>query len=233
MDKTKKNDYVEISFTGYANGEPFDSNVPEELKKINPKATPEKTVVIIGQGTVVTGLDKALEDKEVGKEYEAAFSYKEGFGERKRELIRTLPIKAFLEQKINPQPGMVLALDQNIVKIIAVSGARVTADFNNPLAGKDLKYKFTIQKIVTDEKEKAETALKMFFQFVPDHEVKDKKTIVKLPKGLESMIEMYKEKFKELTGMDLVFEEKKQEKKSEEKKEEPKKETPKTDENSK
>lgn len=212
MEKTKKNDFVEIKFTGFANGEAFDSNIEEDLKKINPKATPENTLVIIGQGAIVTGLDKALEGKELGKEYEVSVPYKEGFGERRRDLIRTLPIKGFLEQKINPQVGMVLALDQNIVKIIAVSGSRVTADFNNPLAGKDLKYKFTISRFVTEDKEKAETSLKMLFQFIPEFEIKDKKVAVKFPKGLESMIDMYKEKFKELTGMELIFEEKKQEK---------------------
>ena len=33
----KKKDFVEIEYTGYANGEIFDSNIEADLKKINEK----------------------------------------------------------------------------------------------------------------------------------------------------------------------------------------------------
>jgi len=215
IEKTKRNDFIEISFTGYANDQVFDSNIEEDLKKINPDAKPEKTIIVIGQKMVVPGLDKALEDKELNKEYETSFSYKEGFGERRRDLIRTLPLAAFKDQKVYPQPGMMLALDNNIVKIIAVSGARVTTDFNNPMASKNLKYKFKITRFVTDEKEKTETLFLLFFKFVPEFEIKEKVTL-KGPKFMEEIIKPFKEKFKELIGKDLDFEEKKEEKKTSE-----------------
>lgn len=207
LEVSQRNDFVELKFTGYANGEAFDSNIEEDLKKINPKAKPEKTIVIIGQGMVVLGLDKALEDKEFNKEYEVSFSCKEGFGERNRNLLKTIPLKAFTQQKINPQAGMVLTLDNNLVKIIAVSGARVTADLNNPLASKDIRYKFTIAKKVTEPKEKAETLFKLFFRFIPEFELNENKVTVKLPKELESMITNIKDKFKELSSLELEFKE--------------------------
>lgn len=225
-EKTKKNDFIEIEFTAYANGDIFDSNVAEELKKINKEAKPEKLIIVIGQDMVVKGLEKSLEDKELNKDYEVSFPAKEGFGERDRNLLRTIPLSKFTEQKINPQPGMVLALDDKAVKIVAVSGARVTADFNNPLSGKDIKYKFKILRKVTDKKEKAETLFKFFFRFLPKYEIKENKVFVKLPKGLESLIDPYKKKFKELAGLDLEFQELKEEdkKKTEEPKEEKKEE---------
>jgi FKBP-type peptidyl-prolyl cis-trans isomerase 2 len=206
-EKTSKGDFVELKFTGYANNEVFDSNIPEDLKKLHPKAKEERLLVIIGEAMVVVGLDKALENKELNKEYEVSFSYKEGFGERRRELIRTLPITAFTEQKVNPYPGLVLALDNQVVKIIAVSGARVIADFNNPLSGKEIKYKFTIVNKVADEKDRAETVFKLLFGFLPEFEITEKSVAVKLPKGLESMITPYKEKFKKLSGKELEFKE--------------------------
>ncbi len=204
---TKRNDFIEIEFTGYANGEIFDSNVEEDLKKIDGKAKPEKMIVVIGQGMVVKGLDNALEGKEFNKSYEVSFSYREGFGERNRSLIRVMPLSAFSEQKVYPQPGMVFALDQHLVKIIAVSGARVTADFNNPLAGKDIRYRFKILKKVEEKKDKAETLFKLFFKFIPEFEIKENNVVVKLPKGLESMISHISEKFKEISGMELSFQE--------------------------
>ena len=38
MDTIKKSDFVEIKYTGYSQGKEFDSNIEEDLKKINPKA---------------------------------------------------------------------------------------------------------------------------------------------------------------------------------------------------
>jgi len=203
---TKKNDFIEFVFTGYANGEIFDSNIPEDLKQIHKEAKPEKQIVMIGQGMVVKGFDKALEDKELNKDYEVEFSAQEGFGERDRKMLKTIPLASFIEQKIDPQPGMVLALDNRVVKIITVSGARVTADFNNPLSGKTIKYKFKIIRKITEKKEKVETLIKLFFRFSPDFEIKENKVIIKLQKELASMIDLYKEKFKELSGgLELEF----------------------------
>ena len=212
MERTKKGDFIEIKYTGYVNGEPFDSNIEEDLKKINEKEKARESVVCIGEGFVIPGLDKALEGKEIGKEYEIEVSPKEGFGERRRELIRVLPLKAFTEKKVNPQPGMVLALDNSIVKIIAVSGARVSTDFNNPLSGKNLKYKFKIARKVESESEKAKALFEVIFKFVPEFEVKEK-IVVKGPKVLEGFVKAFNDKFKELIGKELDFEEKKEEKK--------------------
>jgi FKBP-type peptidyl-prolyl cis-trans isomerase 2 len=50
----------------------------------------------------------------------------------------------FREKNVDPRPGMVFALDNSLAKILAVSGARVMTDFNNPLSGKHVKYKFNI-----------------------------------------------------------------------------------------
>ncbi len=36
VEKTKKGDFVEIKYTGLANNEIFDSNIDEDLKKLNP-----------------------------------------------------------------------------------------------------------------------------------------------------------------------------------------------------
>lgn len=207
MEKTKKSDFVEIKFTGYANEQIFDSNVEEDLKKIDSEAKPHKIIVAIGEKMVVPGLDNALEDKEIGKEYTINVNFREGFGERKKELIKTIPLAAFIQKKVNPSPGMVLALDNSIVKIIAVSGARVTADFNNLLAGKDLKYKFTIVRKVEEEKEKAESFFENFLHFVPEMDFGEEITI-KGPKILEEVVKYYREKFKELVGKNLNFKEK-------------------------
>ena len=205
VEKVKKNDFIELRYTGYANGELFDSNVPENLTKIHPEAKPKKLVVLVGQNLVVPGLDKALEGKEVGKDYEIEINPKEGFGDRKRELVKTIPLKIFTEKKIAPQAGMTFALDQNLVKILSVNGARVIVDFNNPLSGKTLKYEFKILRKVIEEKEKVGFLFEIFFKNVPDFEIEKEKVIVKGPKEIEIVIKAFSDKFKDFLGKPLEF----------------------------
>ena len=205
MEVAKKKDFIELKFTGYTNGNVFDSNLDEDLKKISPDAKPKETIVIVGEAMLVPGFDKELEGKEIGKDYEIKVPAKEGFGERRRELIKTIPLKIFTEKKINPYPGLVLAMDENLARVITISGARVVTDFNNPLAGKDLVYKFKIVRIITDDKKKAETVFLQIFRFIPDFEIKENDIVVKGPKVLERFVEALKEKFKELVGKELKF----------------------------
>lgn len=212
MEITKKGEFVELNYTGYVNENVFDSNIAEDLKKIKPDAKPDKTVIAIGEGMIVKGLDNALEGKELGKEYSITLKPNEGFGERRKELVKTIPLKTFTERNVMPRAGMMLALDDSVVKIAAVSGARVIVDFNNPLAGKEIKYKFVIKSKVEDVKEKSEALLKALFKFVPEFEIKGDKIIIKGPAILEHFVKHYKEKFKQLLDKELIFEEKKSEK---------------------
>ena len=212
--KTKKGDFVELLYTGKTQDRIFDSNIPEYLKALDPKAEPQKTIVVIGEQMVIPGLDKVLEDKEIGQEYKVNVPYKEGFGPRKRELVKTIPLSVFREKNINPRPGEAFYLDNQIVKVITVSGARVITDFNNPLAGKDLEYKFTITRIVQDKKEQAESFFQNFFRTIPKFEISNDKVMVEAPKPAEKLIDLYKEKFKEMIGLDLDFKELKENRES-------------------
>jgi len=100
MEATRKGDFVELKFTGYSNGQVFDSNIEEDLKKMQVEKKPEPTIVIIGQGMLVSGLDAALEGKEIGKEYEIRLGPKEAFGERNPGLLKTIPLKVFTEKTL-------------------------------------------------------------------------------------------------------------------------------------
>jgi FKBP-type peptidyl-prolyl cis-trans isomerase SlyD len=226
METTKKKDFVELSYTGYSQGNVFDSNVAEDLKKIDPKAEPKKTIVVIGEKMVVPGLDKALEGKEVGKEYEVSMKAKEGFGERDRNLLKTIPLKIFTEKNIAPRAGMAFAMDNMLARVVTVSGARVVTDFNNPLSGKDLNYKFKIVRILNDEKEKTSFLFEQILRFTPEFDISEKNITIKGEKTLEIFVNAFKDKVKELLNKELKFEEKKEEKKTEvrdaEKKEESK-----------
>lgn len=206
--KTKKNDFIALEFiASIKDGEVFDTNIKEEAKKLGYKEEVFPSRVCIGQKMVVQGLDKALEDKEIGKEYTIELTPKDAFGNRDSSLIRTYPLKAFLSRNINPTPGMVLALDNSLAKVISVSGGRVIIDMNNPLAGKNVIYKFKVIHKIEKIEEKAEALRDFFYGQKFDLELKEKDLIIKAPKQIEKFIMIYKDKFKEILDLELKFQE--------------------------
>ncbi|MEK6899381.1 MAG: FKBP-type peptidyl-prolyl cis-trans isomerase [Nanoarchaeota archaeon] len=207
MENTKKGDFIQIVFTGRTQGKIFDTNDEEHIKEIDSENPPRKVILIVGEHMVNQGFDNALEGKEFNKKYSIEVPSKEAFGPRRTELIRTIPMKAFIEKNVYPKAGMTLALDGALVRISAVSGSRVIADFNHPLAGKDLSYDFKILHIVHDVKERAETFFGFFFRFIPNFEVHEKEVIVTAQKPLEPFINAFAEKFEKLVGKKLSFKE--------------------------
>jgi FKBP-type peptidyl-prolyl cis-trans isomerase SlyD len=154
---TKKGDYVAIKYVGrLEDGSIFDLNDKDTAKKEKIDAhIHDSTIVCIGKHEVVVGLDKELEGKELGKKFEVTVVAEEGFGKKDPKLFQMIPMNKFNEQKIKPVVGLQLNIDNNMRGIIkAVDGGRVTVDFNHPLAGKDLKYEVTIEKVIENLSEK-------------------------------------------------------------------------------
>lgn len=204
--KTKKKDFVELEFIGkdLLNNEVFDTNIKEEAKKINFEVKDKLLIVCIGENMVVKGFDEALEGKEIGKKYIVKLEPEKAFGKRNPQMIRLIPKKMFIEQRIDPQPGMTLALDDALVRVISVSGGRVMVDFNNPLAGKEIEYEFVIKKAVEDTREKINAFQNFFFgkEFEFELNEKDKKIIFS-ELQLTPVLGMFKDKFKDILGYDV------------------------------
>jgi len=204
--KTTKKDFVEINFLGrnLQTNEVFDTNITEEAKKIKIELSGKPLIVSVGAGMVVPGFDEALEDKEVGKKYSIKISAERAFGKRQPDLVRMIPLKVFAQQKIYPQAGMTFALDNNLVKIISVSGGRVMVDFNNPLAGKEVEYEFIINRIISDIREKANALQRFFFEQEFEFEIDDKnKKLIFKDLKLTPILNAFREKFKEFLDMDV------------------------------
>jgi len=205
---TKKGDFVEIEFTGKANGEIFDTNIKKEAEKINLKIEAKPFIACVGQEMLVKGFDKELENKELNKEYKINLAPKEAFGERNKELVKIIPLRVFKEKDIQPYPGAMLNLDGMLAKILTVSGGRVITDFNNPLAGKDIEYTFTIKQVVADENEKINALQDFFFRKRFSFKIEEKKII--FDKEADPFLKILGEKFKEILGKEIEVEEKKE-----------------------
>ena len=93
---------------------------------------------------------------------------------------------------MHPRPGQVLQLDDMLVRVISLSGARVVTDFNSPLAGKEVTYDVTIESIVTDEHQKARAVFQAVCKFIPKFTISDVVT-VEMPSALESYMMSFKD----------------------------------------
>jgi len=203
----KKMDFVELEFTGrLKNGEIFDSNIKEDLEKLhhghNHPIETKPFVLCLGEHMFLDSIEDFLMGKDIG-EYEISLSPEKAFGVRNSKMIMRIPMKVFVEQKINPVQGEVFNFDGRLAKILTVSGGRVMADFNNPLAGKDVVYKLKVKRKVDDVNEKIKAFINFLFRRDLNFEIKDRKIIIEIEPQLSQFIEIFKDKFKSLFGMEI------------------------------
>jgi len=155
----KQGDFIEVDYIGYLrdSGNVFDTTLEEEAKKagIHSKNSVYGTKVIcVGRQYILKAIDDSLIGKSESSEYELELDQENAFGKRELSLIRAFPLDEMRRQKINPFPGLQLTLGGVFGVVRSVNSGRVTIDFNNPLSGRDVKYKLKLGKIVMDNEQK-------------------------------------------------------------------------------
>lgn len=150
-------DFILLNYTGYVKetSEVFDTTneeIARESNIYNPESKYGPTLVIVGEKWVPEGLDEALVGRKEEEEFEIEISPEKGFGIRDSKKIKTTTIRKLRESGIkgNILPGNIIEVDGRPAVIRAVVSGRVMLDFNPPLAGKYLRYKVKIEKIVSD-----------------------------------------------------------------------------------
>ena len=204
----KKNDFIEIEFTGKTlEGDIFDSNLKEVIEKLNPdydKNQARPFTFALGQGMFLKGVeDYILEKGEIGKNYTIEILPESAFGFRQAQFVQLIPMRIFVQQKINPVHGMAFNFDGRICKVISVSGGRILVDFNHPLAGKKLIYDIKILKKIEDQNEKTKSFIDFLFKRELTFEIKNEDLFVKVEKQMKQFIELFKDKFKEVLNLNL------------------------------
>jgi peptidylprolyl isomerase len=203
----KKNDFIEIEFTGrIKGGEVFDSNINEELKKLNSNQPAKPFIFSLGQEMFLKGAEEFLIGKEIG-EYNIDLEPEKAFGLRNPSFIQMIPLKVFIEHKINPIPGTILNFDNRFGKVLTVSGGRIMVDFNNPLAGKEVVYKIKVLRKVDDINEKVNSLNEFLFRRDFKFSIEDKKLILEVDKGFKALVELFKDKFKEMLDLEMEVKE--------------------------
>ena len=213
----KKLDFIELEFTGrLQNGEIFDSNIKEDLEKLhighNHPIETKPFILCLGEQMFLKSVEDFLIGKDMG-EYEIKLSPEKAFGNRNLKLMMRIPMKVFKEQKIAPVQGDVFNFDGRMAKILTVSGGRVIADFNSPLAGKEVVYKLKVKRKIEDINEKIKSLINFLFRRDLNFETKGNKIILDVEPPLKEFAEMFKDKFKNIFNLELeVREAKKKEK---------------------
>ncbi len=144
MKKVTQGDHVTIEYKGMLeNGDTVESSAdtgPFELE--------------VGGGAMPPGFENALIDMMEGEEKTVVLQPDEAFGHKDKKLLHKVDRSVFGEN-ITPKTGMILGMTvdkdgqkQKIPALITeVNGEEVTIDFNHPLAGKAITYKFIVTAI--------------------------------------------------------------------------------------
>jgi len=205
--KLQEKDFIVIEFTAKVkDGDIFDSNIKEDLEGRDIKTEIKPFTFCLGENMFLQGVEDFLIGKELG-EYQIELSPEKAFGKRNTNLIQMMPMKLFIEQKVNPIPGVMFNFDGRIGKILTVTGGRVMVDFNNPIAGKEVEYKVRVLKKVEDPNEKTKALINFLFKRDLKFEIDNKKLIIEVEKPMKQFIEMFKDKFKEMLDLDLKVKE--------------------------
>jgi len=234
--KIKKTEVVHVDFETWI----VESNVlyatsKEALAKehdiYDEKIVYEPKAVIVGVGRELKGIDDSFLKASVGKENEIEIPPSEGAGVRDPKLVELHSIRGFLRRDIEPKVGLEVTLKNKTGLITAVTAGRVRVDFNHPLAGKTLRYKYKVVDKAETIEDKLRGILEVDYGTSDDFviNVKSGEATIKLPETCKTDLVWFTAKYKvisdfrelaNLKKIDFVEEYIKKEVKDEEKKEE-------------
>lgn len=203
---TKKNDFIEIEFTGNITDtdEIFDTNIKIDAEKAGLDIKDIKPLTLsIGNQMLPRGFDEDLKGKETGKSYTLNLKPEDAFGKRDPQMVKMVSTKLFHEQKIDPKRGMQLSLDGRLVKVLSSDRGRTLVDFNNPLAGKKVTYKYKINRTINDEKEKIDSLQDFLFRKKFEFNKTGNVVTFNVEKQMEPFVKMFASKFEEILGLKI------------------------------
>ena len=233
--KIKKSDVVHVDFeTWIVESNEIYATSKEELAKehdiYDEKIVYEPKAVIVGVGRELKGIDDSFLKASVGEENEIEIPPSEGAGVRDPKLVELHSIRGFLRRDIEPKVGLEVTLKNKTGLITAVTAGRVRVDFNHPLAGKTLRYKYKVVDKAETIEDKLRGILEVDYGTSDDFviSVKGEKATIKLPETCKTDLVWFTAKYKvisdfrelaNLKKIDFVEEYIKKEVKDEEKKE--------------
>lgn len=160
-----------------------EKGVHEEGRKYEP------LIMVVEPDKVIKGLESSLMGAKVGEDYEVEIQATEAYGERDpkqvelhsmREILR---LPEFKDGENYPDIGMKISYKNRTATIARVTAGRVRLDFNHPLAGKTLKYRYKVLEKVEGDADVIRAIVEMDYGTFDGFEqtVEDDALVLKLP----------------------------------------------------
>ena len=236
-DTIEKGDIVWLEYDGWTVNPKgtqtlFDTTHDEVAKKegkLDEKKVYAEIPVIVGHGRLFPGLEDALLAAKVGEAKEVQIPPEKAAGARDPRLVELKTEREFLRQEINPELGLEVSIGGRRGVITSVAAGRVRVDFNNPLAGKTIKYEFKASKKASTPEERIRAVLEMDYGLAESFQVslKDDAAEIRVPDVCKTDEKWFVSKFRvvadlrELTGLRFIRFLEEYERKEPEKKEAP------------
>jgi FKBP-type peptidyl-prolyl cis-trans isomerase 2 len=186
----KKGDIIRLEFNCYyaASGELFETTheaLAKEKELWHEGHTYSARVFIIGSGAsdLPTGLELDLLRAKVDEKREVTLEAKDAYGAHNPLLVETVSIRELLRLGIDPEVGATVQRRNRTGFISGIFGGRVRIDYNHKLAGKALKYEYTVVGAAEKPEEKVRAVLDLHYGRSEEFnvEVSGKKVTVKVP----------------------------------------------------
>jgi FKBP-type peptidyl-prolyl cis-trans isomerase SlyD len=103
-----------------------------------------------GHGGIIPGLEKELDGRSVGDEFNVKIEPKDGYGERNETLVQKVPrdqLAHIPELKAGVQLQAQTPQGQQIVMVSELSDSEATLDANHPLAGVTLHFEVKVATV--------------------------------------------------------------------------------------
>ena len=103
-----------------------------------------------GKGNIISGLEKALEGKDVGASVDVTVEPEEGYGQPRDELIQKVPKSAFQgvdDLKVGMRFQAQTEQGALPIKVVGIEDDTVTVDGNHELAGERLHFNVSVETV--------------------------------------------------------------------------------------
>jgi len=129
----------------------IDYKLTDESGKMIDSSTDHGPLYYIqGTGSLIPGLEAALEGKKSGDSLKVKIDAKDGYGERNDALCQSVP-RAQFESTEALEIGMQFEVETEqgelVVTVTKIEGDLVTVDGNHPLAGIELHFDVTVKEV--------------------------------------------------------------------------------------
>lgn len=141
MKQVENGDTVKVHFRGTLDdGKEFSSSMDKEPLEFK-----------VGDGDMIPGFEKGVVGMAAGDKKEISLEPGEAFGERREELVSSVPKEQFPEN-ITPEIGMPLQVknpDGHVSEVLVtgITEDAVRIDANHPLAGQNLNFEIEMVEI--------------------------------------------------------------------------------------